>query len=454
MHQVHKTVFISYRRKDIGHARSVYQALTQQGYDCFLDYKSIHSGDWLQIILNQVAARAHFTLILTPTTLKRCTDENDILRQEIEQAVKERRNIVPLLFDNIVPVKQKQYLVSPELKMLFDYNALAVPDAFFEEAMARLINTYLNTPLELVIHPTPASHQPALAENQQKVEIMIPKPEQSQTTNSKAGDWIEKGNVAFEAEDYDLAIEFYTHAIEVDPNLAEAYKLRGDTWFIKEQEDIHKVDAQDIYDDFQKAIDLNPDYIEAYRSLADWQFTHKDYQCIDEYNHIIRLNPSDVDAYSKRGIAYRDYDESDYKKAIADFTQAIRLDPDNPVHYVNRGKTYFLNGEDRRAIQDYNQAIRLGEKTSAIYVARGRAYYYSDDIGQALEDFTEAIRIDPKHSDAYAYRGDVYLDKKEYKLAIADYETAMAYFLHHWHHTYYPNDIKTQLDKARELHGK
>ena len=60
MAKIEKTVFISYRRKDISWALAVYQYLTAQKYDVFFDYTHIPSGDFEQIILSNIRARAHF----------------------------------------------------------------------------------------------------------------------------------------------------------------------------------------------------------------------------------------------------------------------------------------------------------------------------------------------------------------------------------------------------------
>src|SRR4051794_39331790 len=101
MNDPNKTVFISYRR-DVSKylARSIFQDLIQNGYDAFLDVEKINSGSWESIILNQIAARAHFLLILTPGTMDRCDEPNDMLRREIEHAIRLGRNIVLLLADN------------------------------------------------------------------------------------------------------------------------------------------------------------------------------------------------------------------------------------------------------------------------------------------------------------------------------------------------------------------
>jgi hypothetical protein len=157
MASIEKTVFISYRRKDRYEALAVYQYLTSQGYDVFLDYTSIPSGDFEQIIVSNIKARAHFVLILTPTALDRCSEPGDWLRREIETAMDEKRNIIPLFFDEFsfgAPgVAEK---LTGKLGAIKRYNGLHIPAGYFTEAMERLSERYLNVPLDAVLHPVPA----------------------------------------------------------------------------------------------------------------------------------------------------------------------------------------------------------------------------------------------------------------------------------------------------------
>jgi formylglycine-generating enzyme required for sulfatase activity len=154
MARIEKTVFISYRRTDVYTALAVYENLKNQGYDVFFDYRSISSGDFEQIITSNIKARAHFLLILTPTALDRCNEPGDWLRREIETAIDEKRNIIPLFFNGFQfgdpSVTQK---LTGKLKNLSRYNGLNVHEDYFDEAMHRLPVQYLNIPLDTVLHP-------------------------------------------------------------------------------------------------------------------------------------------------------------------------------------------------------------------------------------------------------------------------------------------------------------
>ena len=88
MAEVEKTVFISYRRAASSYfSRAIFQDLRSHGYDVFLDVESIDSGGFENVIMNQIAARAHFLAVLTPSSIERFTVPRDWFRREIEQAM-------------------------------------------------------------------------------------------------------------------------------------------------------------------------------------------------------------------------------------------------------------------------------------------------------------------------------------------------------------------------------
>ncbi|MBT3314508.1 MAG: toll/interleukin-1 receptor domain-containing protein [Anaerolineae bacterium] len=156
MARIEKTVFISYRRKDISWALAVYQYLTAKKYDVFFDFTNISSGDFEQSIIGNIKARAHFILILTPSALNRCSNADDWLRREIETAIDEKRNIIPLLFDGFnFSSPDTIEKLSGKLSSLKKYNGLEIPYAYFGEAMERLHSRYLAIALDTVLHPVP-----------------------------------------------------------------------------------------------------------------------------------------------------------------------------------------------------------------------------------------------------------------------------------------------------------
>jgi tetratricopeptide (TPR) repeat protein len=115
----------------------------------------------------------------------------------------------------------------------------------------------------------------------------------------------------------------------------------------------------------------------------------------------------------------------DYDRAIADYSEVIRIDPKTAVAYDNRGLSYFAKGDVDRAIADYSDAIRIDPKFANALVHRGNAYYGKTDHDRALADLSEALRIDPKLADACLHRANIYALRGDYPRAIADYNEAI-----------------------------
>jgi lipoprotein NlpI len=107
-------------------------------------------------------------------------------------------------------------------------------------------------------------------------------------------------------------------------------------------------------------------------------------------------------------------------RALADFDEAIRLDPKFVFAYTNRGYVYRARGNNYRAVADFSEAIRLDPKLVSTYIDRGNAYRARGDNDHAIADYSEAIRLDPKSADAYYNRGLAYLYGGTLDKALAD----------------------------------
>jgi tetratricopeptide (TPR) repeat protein len=81
--------------------------------------------------------------------------------------------------------------------------------------------------------------------------------------------------------------------------------------------------------------------------------------------------------------------------AIADYDEAIRLDPKYARAFTNRGNVYDAKSEYDRAIADHSEAIRLDPKYAVAINNRGIVYIHKKDYERAAADFAEVIRLVP-----------------------------------------------------------
>ncbi|MDP2277030.1 MAG: tetratricopeptide repeat protein, partial [Nitrospirota bacterium] len=141
----------------------------------------------------------------------------------------------------------------------------------------------------------------------------------------QANEWFEKGFQHSFKNEHDKAIEAYTSAIALNPNLAEAYTNRGAAYADKDQYD----------------------------------------RAIEDYNKAISINSNLAGYYYNRGNAY--YDKGQYDRAIEDYNKAISINSNLAGDYTNRGAAYADKGQYDRAIEDYNKAIALNPNLAEAY---------------------------------------------------------------------------------------
>lgn len=411
MGRVEKTIFISYRRTNIPWALAIYQNLTTHGFDVFFDYESIASGDFEQIILGNIRARAHFLVILTPSALERCNEPGDWLRREIETALDEKRNIVPIFlegFDFGSPSISK-YLTGKLVK-LKNYNGLNIPAGYFNEAMERIRSKFLNIALDAVLHPVSITVKKAVEQQQNAASDAI----NIQEKELNSQEWYERG---IETPNLDEKVICYTEAIRLKPDFCWAYNNRGVAFYEKGEFD-------NAINDYSEAIQLQPDYANIYNNRGVARKKNGDIKgAITDYNEAIRVNPDLADAYINRSYAHEGIGDLD--SAIKDYTEILRLDPQNPIHFRNRASVRQDNGDTDNAIADYTEAIRLKPDFAEAYNGRGIARKEKSDLNGALIDFTEAIWISP-HDDAYYNnRGAIRSMQKDIDGAIKDFNEAI-----------------------------
>ena len=183
---------------------------------------------------------------------------------------------------------------------------------------------------------------------------------------------------------------------------------------------------------FTKAIELNPDFANAFHSRAYAYYSIDDYpRAIADYTQAIQLNPDFANAFHSRANAY--YEIADYPRAVADYTQAIQLNPDSPYSYWGRGAAYGKLGNRTLADDDYAMAELL-ENGSVEDLAK---YFYNRGLSDldrpsgnvrynhAIAHFTKAIELNPDFANAFHSRANAYYEIADYPRAIADYTQAI-----------------------------
>lgn len=142
-------------------------------------------------------------------------------------------------------------------------------------------------------------------------------------------------------------------------------------------------------------------------------------------------NNLSVASLVERGV--HKVNQGDYRGAIADFNLVLRSHPQSgsayhAAAYAYRGDAQIEIGNYWQAIEDYTQAIRLNPD-DATYNNRGVVRSHLKDYKGAIKDFNYAILINPNQADAYISRSNVYIQQGDIRGAIEDLQTAASFLL-------------------------
>lgn len=155
------------------------------------------------------------------------------------------------------------------------------------------------------------------------------------------------------------------------------------------------------------------------------------------FNEALKLAPNCAGAYNGIGATY--LRQNDFKRAEAELTKGLTIDPLN-VHILNNlGSATYHQEKFDQCILYYKQALQLAKSDDAkvepmVNLANALADQRHND--EAIDYFNQALRIRPDFAMAYNCLARMYYNTKKYELAAENArravkfkpEYAMAYY--------------------------
>lgn len=175
--------------------------------------------------------------------------------------------------------------------------------------------------------------------------------------------------------------------------------------------------------DIDKAIELNPDDAKTLRVRATLKLNLKDLAgALADFDAAIKLDPEDLDTIEAKGLLLAT--DQKWAEARAAFDQGVKAAKGTPreaTMLVQRARVNMAAGETNAGLADFSEALRLDPGNLAALVMRAEAAA-EDHPDQALEDLNKALELRPGLVPALRQRGVILANTKKYTAAISDFE--------------------------------
>jgi tetratricopeptide (TPR) repeat protein len=237
-----------------------------------------------------------------------------------------------------------------------------------------------------------------------------------------------RGKIYAELGSYAQAIASLDTAVALSHGATEAYIERGNIYLLAGR---LPNAFQDLNTSLSKA-ELNGwAYIfrgDAFAELGDTA------RALEDYSRATALKfDCESCAHSRRGAIYlmrflgdRDRHAAAIDTAIAEFTTAVRRDPNSSCSYFNRGLAYEHKGSLKQAYRDYSSAIRLSPNFTRPRISRGRIVLYNYELPElAVADFDAVLAGDSTNASVYLDRGRARKAVHDMSGAVSDFTQAL-----------------------------
>lgn len=228
-----------------------------------------------------------------------------------------------------------------------------------------------------------------------------------------------QGKTLYDLNRYEEALTLYKKAIQVRPDYLEAWNCQGNTLFqLKRYKE-----ALNAYD---QAIQIKSNYLESWSGRGIVLNNLQRYEeAIDSLDKALKLQPNYPEAWNGKGDALLNLQR--YEQAVAAYDKAVKLKPEYYQAWYNRGWSFHNLKRFQDAIASYDKAIEFKPDFYQAWGNRGNAFISSRQYREAVESYDKAIQYKPDYYQVWYSRGNALINLQQYKDAIESFNKAVKY---------------------------
>jgi Tfp pilus assembly protein PilF len=202
---------------------------------------------------------------------------------------------------------------------------------------------------------------------------------------------VKLSKVYFYKKDYKNSLNELSRVQELDNNNYESYFIMGMNF--KEMGDTGRALSS-----FQKAVQVRPDFYDAYMQLGLVSSNNSGSQAPKYFDNAIRLDSLSREAYYGKAKFYQDHEE--FEKAKATYLQLITVAAQYENAYFNLGFIYIKQDSIDKAYRMFDYALKVKPTYAEAYYYRGLCSMEKGNGAQAEADFRQAISLKPGYEAA------------------------------------------------------
>ncbi|WP_016752172.1 tetratricopeptide repeat protein [Leptospira kirschneri] len=147
---------------------------------------------------------------------------------------------------------------------------------------------------------------------------------------------------------------------------------------------------------------------------------------IEEYSNYLKLVPEDASAYYNRGVVH--YTLKRYNDAVRDFEKAVEIDPSKTYAFLYKGYAYEMISDCKRAVENFEKAVSLGEnKNAELYSHKARCENRDKNCEDGFQDALNALKIDKKNAYAFFELAYAQYGLKKYSDSVESYTKVLQF---------------------------
>jgi len=174
------------------------------------------------------------------------------------------------------------------------------------------------------------------------------------------------------------------------PSMTEVLTLFNQAVLYQNQRDITKA-----IQTYQRVIELDPAYFEAYNNLGLlYQEIGDVDRALHAYQRAIEINPRYEKGLNNLGILF--YLKDRYEEALESFQKAITAQPNNIESYLNLGILFKKQGQWNKAMESFQKAIAINPVSGETHYNMALLYEQTNQVELAIDHYKKFIQLSSK----------------------------------------------------------